>query len=70
MLGALDEIERTASGITSDQQVPVPWSVMDRYLGAFLYDVSIARMFATREPANLVPSARLVNSCLACHTSL
>jgi hypothetical protein len=63
----LDKIQRIAyelggEGLTN-------YSVINRYMGAFLYDVGIAREFALRSPPNLVPAGRLVKSCMSCHDS-
>lgn len=64
----LDKIQKLAfelggTGLTN-------YSVINRYMGAFLYDVGIAREFALRSPPNLMPAGRLVKSCLSCHDSL
>jgi hypothetical protein len=64
----LDKIQQIAyelggKGLTN-------YSVINRYMGAFLYDVGIAREFALKSPPNLLPAERLVKSCLSCHESL
>lgn len=65
----LDQIEVVA-GTLGGGPVVTNYSVINRYMGAFLYDVSIARRFANSEPPNLVPAGRLVKSCLSCHDSI
>jgi hypothetical protein len=65
----LESIEVSASGIDGKGAV-TNYSVINRYMGAFLYDVSVARTFASREPPNLIPAQRLIKSCLSCHESM
>ena len=69
ILPLLDNIEGVAGGLGGGPVV-TNYSVINYYMGAFLYDVSIARKFANREPPNIVPAGRLINSCLACHRSI
>jgi len=69
VISLLDEIESLASSIDGHGSV-TNYSVINRYMGSFLYDVSLARQFANRQPPNLVPSQRLIKSCMACHESL
>jgi hypothetical protein len=65
----LNTIERIASGIGGGEII-TNYSVINRYMGAFLYDVNLAREFANRNPPNFVPANRLMNSCLSCHASI
>ena len=65
----LNSIELIASELDKDGSVS-NYSVINRYMGAFLYDVSVARRFANQEPPNLLPSQRLIKSCLSCHESI
>jgi len=65
----LDKIEKIASGLGGSDTV-TNYSVINRYMGAFLYDVNLAREFAEREPPNFVPAFRLLKSCQACHESM
>ena len=64
----LGTIEEIASGIGGDDVV-TNYSIINRYMGAFLYDVSLAKQFANREPPNYIPANRLLNSCMSCHIS-
>lgn len=45
------------------------YSVINRYMGAFIYDVGIAEKFANKTPPNYVPANRLINSCISCHST-
>jgi len=65
----LDGIEHIAADLDGENSV-TNYSVINRYMGAFLYDVGLAREFALRDPPNLVPSQRLIKSCLSCHESI
>jgi len=65
----LDKIERIASGLGGPDTI-TNYSVINRYMGAFLYDVTVAREFAERDPPNYVPAFRLLKSCQACHESM
>lgn len=65
----LNSIELIASELDQDGAVS-NYSVINRYMGAFLYDVSVARRFANQTPPNLLPSQRLIKSCLSCHESI
>ncbi len=69
VLASLDRIEAIASGL-GGEGVVTNYSVINRYMGAFLYDIQIAREFALRDPPNHFPSYTLVKSCLSCHQSL
>ena len=69
VLAQLDAIEGIARSIDADNAV-TNWSVINRYMGAFIYDVLVAREFAADEPPNYVPANRLIRSCLSCHSSL
>ena len=69
VLAQLDTIEGIARGIDADNAI-TNWSVINRYMGAFIYDVRVAREFAADEPPNYVPANRLIRSCLSCHSSL
>lgn len=69
VLAQLDAIEGIARSIDADNAV-TNWSVINRYMGAFIYDVLVAREFAADEPPNFVPANRLIRSCLSCHSSL
>jgi hypothetical protein len=64
----LNNIASVASGLGGGQVV-TNYSVINYYMGAFLYDVSVALKFAYKNPPNIVPAGRLINSCLACHRS-
>lgn len=68
-LAALDRIQSIASGIGGGDIV-TNYSVLNDYMGAFLYDVSIAKEFVVSTPPNYFPSGRLIQSCLACHQSM
>jgi hypothetical protein len=70
ILPRLDRIETIATTLEGGDQVVTNYSVINHYMGAFLYDVNVARQFALREPANLIPSGRLVKSCMSCHESI
>lgn len=65
----LDEIQTIASDIDGNGAV-TNFSVVNRYMGSFLYDVSLAKQFASQQPPNLVPAERLIKSCLSCHESI
>jgi len=39
-------------------------------MGAFLYDVEIARGFILQNPPNYFPAGTLIKSCLSCHQSI
>ena len=69
ILPLLNEIEEIARGVKSEGVV-TNYSVINRYMGSFLYDVANARQFANRQPPNLVPAQRLIKSCLSCHQSI
>lgn len=70
VLSMLDRIENIAQTFTVGGEALTNYSVINRYMGAFLYDIGIAREFALREPANLLPAGRLVKSCMSCHDSI
>ena len=65
----LNKVERTASGLGGVDTV-TNYSVINRYMGAFLYDVNVAKEFIDREPPNFVPAYRLIRSCQSCHGSM
>lgn len=65
----LDSIELIASELDHDGAV-TNYSVINRYMGAFLYDVAVARRLANGDPPNLLPAQRLIKSCLSCHASI
>lgn len=69
ILPLLDDIEQIAQGIKGEDVV-TNYSIINRYMGSFLYDVANARKFANRQPPNLVPAQRLIKSCLSCHQSI
>ncbi len=69
VLAGLERIEAIASDLGGDDVV-TNYSVINRYMGAFLYDVQLAREFALRDPPNHFPASTLVKSCLSCHQSL
>lgn len=69
ILPLLDGIESIATDIDHNGAT-TNFSVVNRYMGSFLYDVSVAKSFASRQPPNLVPAQRLINSCLSCHESI
>jgi len=69
VLAELNKIERIASNLGGDDVV-TNYSVINRYMGAFLYDVSVAKEFAQREQPNFVPAYRLIKSCQSCHQSM
>jgi len=65
----LRKIEQTASQIGGKDAI-TNYSVINRYMGAFLYDVGLAREAADQEPPNFSPAFRLIKSCQACHESM
>lgn len=69
VLAALGRIDARARRVGGGDTV-TNYSAVNDYMDGFLGDVALARDFAAREPANLVPANRLVQSCLACHQSL
>jgi hypothetical protein len=69
VLPMLARIESIAQGIEQGEVI-TNYSVVDRYMGAFLYDVNVAQEFVLRTPPNLVPAGRLIKSCMSCHDSL
>jgi len=68
-LAYLDNIERTAEGIGGDEKI-TNFSVINQYMGAFLYDVGIARDFVEKSPPNYFPAGALIKSCTSCHQTL
>lgn len=68
VLPLLDSIQSIAAQIDGDGAT-TNYSVINRYMSDFLYDVALAKEFARREPPNLVPAQRLVKSCMSCHES-
>ena len=69
ILASLDKIQAIASDI-GGEGVVTNYSVINRYMGSFLYDVHLARQFSLRDPPNHYPAYTLVKSCLSCHQSL
>ena len=69
IIASLDRIKSIASDLGGDDVV-TNYSVINRYMGAFLYDVQLAREFALRDSPNNYPAYTLVKSCLSCHQSL
>ena len=69
VLPLLDSIELIASELDHDGAV-TNYSLINRYMGAFLYDVTVARRLANGNPPNLLPAQRLIKSCLSCHASI
>jgi len=65
----LAKIERIASRLGGEDTI-TNYSVINNYMGAFLYDVKLAREFADRDPPNYVPAFRLLRSCQSCHESM
>lgn len=65
----LNQIQQIARGLRGEAEV-TNYSVINRYMGSFLYDIEVAKQFARRDPPNFVPSNRLVKSCLSCHQSI
>lgn len=65
----LNQIQQIAWGLRGDEEV-TNYSVINRYMGSFLYDIEVAKQFAKRDPPNFVPSNRLIKSCLSCHQSI
>jgi len=68
-LAALNRIQSIASGIGGDDVV-TNYSVINDYMGAFLYDVGVAKEFAMKNPPNYFPGGTLIKSCLSCHQSI
>lgn len=62
----LNRIQQIARGLRGDEEIP-SYSVINRYMGSFLYDIEVAKQFAKRDPPFFVPSNRLVKSYLSCH---
>lgn len=69
VIAHLDRIERRALGV-GGRGAPSNRSEIDDHMDGFLHDVALAREFARRDPPNLVPANRLVNSCESCHAEL
>lgn len=69
ILPQLDDIKTIAGNLDGDGAV-TNYSVINRYMGSFLFDVDVARQFAQRDPPNLIPAQQLINSCLSCHESI
>lgn len=67
-LASLNKIDSIAEGLGGGDKI-TNYSVINDYMGAFLYDVGIAKDFATRNPPNYFPSGTLIKSCLSCHES-
>ena len=62
----------TLSSIARDLAGPgqiTNYSMINRYMSSFHYDVQLAMKFASRTPPNYVPANRLIKSCMACHES-
>lgn len=69
VVALLDEIESIGQAMFDDESSS-NWSQFDRYMGSLLYDVVLARRFASADPPDLVPALLLVRSCDACHGAL
>ncbi len=67
-LDTLNNIKSIASSIGGDDVI-TNYSVINRYMGAFLYDVGVAQDFVQMEPPNYFPAASLIKSCMSCHDS-
>jgi hypothetical protein len=65
----LNRIQQIARGLRGESEV-TNYSVINRYMGSFLYDIEVAKQFAKHDPPNFVPANRLVKSCLSCHQSI
>ncbi len=65
----LDRVDSIASSL-GGEGITTNYSVIDRYMGALLYDIQLAKEFSLHDPPNYVPANRLLNSCLSCHQSL
>lgn len=65
----LNSIELIAAELDHDGAV-TNYSVINRYMGAFLHDVAVARRLAYGDPPDLMPAQRLIKSCLACHAAI
>lgn len=67
-LNKLNNIKSIASNIGGDGVI-TNYSVINRYMGAFLYDVGVAQDFVLKTPPNYFPAASLIKSCMSCHDS-
>lgn len=67
-LDTLNKIKSIASSIGGDNVI-TNYSVINRYMGAFLYDVGVAQDFVEKQPPNYFPAASLIKSCMSCHDS-
>ena len=65
----LNSIELIASELDQGGAV-TNYSVINRYMGAFLYDVAMARRLAMAERPDFLPAQRLIKSCLSCHAAI
>lgn len=68
LLTRLRALEGMAKAIGGDGVI-TNYSVINQYMGAFIYDVQLAQKFANKTPPNYVPANRLVKSCESCHDS-
>ena len=68
LLERLQALSLRARSIGGDNTI-TNYSVINQYMGAFIYDVELAKEFANKNPPNYVPANRLVKSCIACHDS-
>ena len=68
-LSSLNRIDSIANNL-GGEGVTTNYSVINEYMGAFLYDVGVAKEFLNEIPPNYFPSGSLIKSCLACHQSL
>ncbi len=69
VLRELNQIKSLATHIAGPGEV-TNYSVINRYMDAFIYDVNVAEQFSQRSPPNHFPAYRLVKSCLSCHDSI
>jgi|GEM_PF-2805843 len=67
-LAALERLNTIADGLGGEGKI-TNYSVINDYMGAFLYDVAVAEEFARRTPPNYFPAGSLIKSCLSCHQS-
>lgn len=68
-LSSLDRIQSIADELGGSKTI-TNFSVINDYMGAFLYDVNVAKAFINRNPPNYYPAGSLIKSCLSCHRSL
>jgi len=68
-LASLSRIQNIADDLGGENKI-TNYSVINEYMGAFLYDVEIARGFILQNPPNYFPAGTLIKSCLSCHQSI